>query len=119
MRRTFFALSVLAPLMVSGVATADPAPQGTGTLTAWTFTGREPIPVNRADIEVTPCDAKQVVATLVSGADGRATVALPTGCYEARVVTVPGGCGLAVTEPVRVIVAAGAPARADFRFGCA
>ncbi|NUK82608.1 hypothetical protein HRW23_35780, partial [Streptomyces lunaelactis] len=73
MRRTFLALSVLTPLMVSGVASADPAPQGTGSLTAWTFTGREPIPVNRADIEVTPCDTKQVVATLVSGADGRAT----------------------------------------------
>ncbi|MFD4462483.1 hypothetical protein [Nocardia sp. NPDC058480] len=117
MRRTFLALSVLAPLMVTGVASADPAPQG--TLTAWAFTGREPIPVNRADIEVTPCDAKQVVATLVSGADGRATVALPVGCYEAKVVTVPGGCGLAVTEPVRVTVAAGTETRADFRFGCA
>ncbi len=119
MRPTFLALSVLAPLMVSGVASADPAPVGTGLLTVWTFTGREPMPVNRADIEVTPCDAKQVVATLVSGADGRATVALPVGCYEAEVVTVPGGCGLAVTEPVRVTVAAGTEARADFRFGCA
>ncbi|MFD3747266.1 hypothetical protein [Nocardia sp. NPDC058633] len=119
MRRTFLVLSVLAPLMVTGVASADPVPRETGTLTAWTFTGREPIPVNRADIEVTPCDATQVVAALVSGPDGRASVTLPVGCYEAKVVTVPGGCGLAVTEPVRVTVAAGTEARADFRFGCA
>lgn len=119
MRRTFLALSVLAPLMVTGVAGAEPAPPGTGTLTAWAFTGREPVPVNRADIAVTPCDADQVVATLVSGADGRASVALPVGCYEAKVVTVPGGCGLAVTEPVRVTLTAGTESRADFRFGCA
>ncbi|TCJ93710.1 SpaA isopeptide-forming pilin-related protein [Nocardia alba] len=119
MRRTFLALSVLAPLMVSGVASADPAPRETGSLTAWTFTGREPVPVNRADIAVTPCETKQAVAKLVTGADGRATIALPAGCYEVKVVTVPGGCGLAVTEPVRVTVTAGSPARADFRFGCA
>ncbi|MFE1593933.1 hypothetical protein [Nocardia sp. NPDC058705] len=119
MRATFLALSVLAPLMVTGVAGADPAPPGTGTLTAWAFTGSEPIPVNRADIAVTPCGAEQVVATLVSGADGRASVALPVGCYEAKVVAVPGGCGLAVTEAVRVTLTAGTESRADFRFGCA
>ncbi|MFD3594984.1 hypothetical protein ACFWU5_19850 [Nocardia sp. NPDC058640] len=143
MRRTLLALSVLCPLVVAGVAAAEPtppgtgsstapgtnpstpaqtgssAPQGTGTLTAWAFTGSEPMPVNRADIAVTPCDATQVVATLVSGADGRATVALPVGCYEAKVVTVPGGCGLAVTDPVKVTVSASREARADFRFRCA
>lgn len=119
MRRTLFALLVVAPLMVTGVASADPAPPNTGTLTVRAITGSEPIPVNRADIAVTPCDAEQVLATLVSGADGRATMALPEGCYEARVVTTPGGCALTDTEPVRLTVAAGTDARAEFRFGCA
>ncbi|MFD3509876.1 hypothetical protein [Nocardia sp. NPDC058666] len=119
MRRTFLALSVLTPLLVTGIASADPAPPTAGTLTVWAFTGSEPMPVNRADIAVTPCDAKRPVTTLVSGADGRATVALPVGCYEAKVVTVPGGCGLTTAEPVRVTVAAGTEAKANFRFGCA
>ncbi len=119
MRGTLLALSVLCPLAVTGVASADPAPPGNGTLTVRAFTGSEPIPVNRATIEVTPCDAKQVVATLVSGADGHVTATLPAGCYQARVATVPGGCGLTDTAPVRVTVAAGTDARAGFRFGCA
>lgn len=119
MRRTLLALSVLCPLALAGVASADPAPPGTGTLTVRAFTGSEPMPVNRATIEVRPCDAKQVVATLVSGADGHVTTTLPVGCYEAEVATVPGGCGLTDTEPVRVTVAAEAEARVGFRFGCA
>ncbi|MEV0687075.1 hypothetical protein AB0I35_24725 [Nocardia sp. NPDC050378] len=119
MRRSLLALSVLAPLMIAGVASADPAPPGTGTLTVRAITGSEPMPVNRADIEVRACGAEEVVTTLVSGADGSASIALPDGCYEARVATVPGGCGLADTEPVRRTVTAGTEARAEFRFRCA
>ncbi|MFC4376984.1 hypothetical protein ACFO5K_23130 [Nocardia halotolerans] len=119
MRSALLALSVLAPLVATGIAHADPAPTDTGTLTVRAITGSEPIPVNRADITVTPCGAEQPVAVLLSGADGRATVTLPVGCYDAQVATVPGGCGLADTEPVRLTVAAGTEARAEFRFRCA
>ncbi|MFC4127503.1 hypothetical protein [Nocardia rhizosphaerae] len=119
MRHTLLVLFALAPLTAGAVATADPAPPGAGTLTIHTFTGREPIPVNRADVAITPCGAEQVVATLVSGADGEANMALPDGCYEAKVAKVPGGCALADTAPVRVTVAAGTEARAGFRFQCA
>ncbi|MFF2087132.1 hypothetical protein ACFVVM_25430 [Nocardia sp. NPDC058176] len=119
MRRTLLALSALCPLAVAGVAAADPAPPGTGTLTVRAFTGSEPLPVNRADIAVTPCDSDEVIVTLVSGPDGSATVSLPAGCYEAEVVTVPGGCGLTDTDPVRRTVAEGTEAHAGFRFGCA
>ncbi|MDO3649662.1 hypothetical protein [Nocardia mangyaensis] len=119
MRRTLLALSALCPLAFAGVAAADPAPPGTGTLTVRAFTGSEPLPVNRADIAVTPCDAEEAIVTLVSGPDGSATVSLPDGCYEAKVVTVPGGCGLTDTDPVRLTVVAGAEAQAGFRFGCA
>ncbi|MFE3546333.1 hypothetical protein ACFXK0_25515 [Nocardia sp. NPDC059177] len=119
MRRTLLALTALAPLAVAGVAAADPAPPQDGTLTVRAVTGREPIPVNRAQITVTACDTDQVVATLVSGKDGSATVTLPVGCYEARVTTVPGGCGLNDREPARLQVAAGTEVRTDFRFGCA
>ncbi|WP_280307014.1 hypothetical protein [Nocardia neocaledoniensis] len=119
MRRTLLALSVLCPLVGAGLAAAEPAPPGAGTLSIHTFTGREPIPVNRADIAVSPCGADQAVATVVSGADGRASTALPAGCYEARVAKVPGGCALADEAPVRVTVAAGKDAEAGFRFHCA
>ncbi|WP_336083165.1 hypothetical protein [Nocardia sp. SSK8] len=119
MRRTLLALIALGPLAVAAAAAADPAPPGSGTLTVRAITGLEPIPVNRAEITVTACGTDQVVATLVSGKDGSATVALPIGCYEARVTTVPGGCGLNDREPARLDVAAGTEVRADFRFGCA
>lgn len=122
MRRTLLALSVLCPLVGAGVVAADPAPPGTstaGTLTVLAFTGREPIPVNRAEIAVTRCGESQVVTTLTSGADGRATAALPDGCYEAKVITVPGGCALADVDPVRLQVAAGTAVGAEFRFRCA
>ena len=122
MRRTLLVLSVLCPLVAAGVAAAEPAdtePADTGTLTVRAITGREPIPVNRAQITVTPCDAEYAVATLVSGKDGSATVALPAGCYEARVVTVPGGCGLTDPAPARREVVAGTEVGVDFRFGCA
>lgn len=116
MRRTLLALSVLCPLVGAAVAAADP---GAGTLSIHTFTGREPIPVNRADVAVTPCGADQVVATVVSGADGRATTTLPAGCYEAAVSKVPGGCAMSDKAPVRVTVTAGKDASAEFRFHCA
>ncbi|MEV0332563.1 hypothetical protein [Nocardia sp. NPDC050717] len=119
MRRTLLALSVLCPLVGAGVAAAEPVPPGSGTLSIHTFTGREPMPVNRADVAVTPCGANQVVATVVSGADGRADTTLPAGCYEAVVAKVPGGCALADEAPVRVTVAVGKEAEAGFRFRCA
>lgn len=119
MRRTLLALSVLGPLAFAGVATAEPTPPTEGTLTVHAFTGREPLPVNRADIAVTPCAATTAITTLVSGADGRATVTLPAGCYEVAVAKVPVGCGLHNSTPVQVTVAAGTEARAGFRFGCA
>lgn len=119
MRRTLLVLFALGPLAISGVAAADPAPPGEGTVTVRAITGSEPIAVNRADITLTPCDAEEAVATLVSGADGRASVTLPAGCYEAAVATVPGGCGLRDHTPVRLTVRAGEEAEAEFRFGCA
>ncbi|GEM32779.1 hypothetical protein NN3_37860 [Nocardia neocaledoniensis NBRC 108232] len=119
MRRTLLALSVLCPLVGAAAAAAEPVPPGAGTLSIHTFTGREPIPVNRADVAVTPCGAKQVIATVVSGADGRATTTLPAGCYEAVVAKVPGGCALADEAPVRVTVTVGKDAEAGFRFRCA
>ncbi|WP_342801569.1 hypothetical protein [Nocardia sp. No.11] len=120
MRRTLLALSVLCPLVGAGPVAADPAPPGTaGTLTVLAFTGRDPIPVNRAEITVTRCGESPVVTTLTSGADGRATAALPDGCYEAKVITVPGGCALADTAPVRLQVAAGRQVSTEFRFRCA
>ncbi|MFD4429263.1 hypothetical protein [Nocardia sp. NPDC058497] len=122
MRRTLLALSVLCPLVGAGLAAADPAPPGTsaaGTLTVRAITGREPIPVNRAEITLTRCGESKVVTTLTSGADGRATVALPDGCYEAKVITVPGGCALADVEPVRLEVARGTKVGTEFRFRCA
>ncbi|MGW6730529.1 hypothetical protein ACWF9G_31915 [Nocardia sp. NPDC055029] len=122
MRRTLLALAVLCPLVGAGVAAADPAPPGAstaGTLTVRAITGREPIPVNRAEITVTRCDETKVVSTLTSGADGRAAIALPDGCYEARVITVPGGCALADTEPVQLEVRRRTAVSTEFRFRCA
>ncbi|MFC6013191.1 hypothetical protein [Nocardia lasii] len=119
MRRTLLALSVLGPLALAGIATADPAPPTEGTLTVHAFTGREILPVNHADIAVTPCDTTEPIVTLISGADGRATIALPTGCYDVGVATVPVGCGLRTDTPVQVSVTPGTESRADFRFGCA
>ncbi|KAA8879788.1 hypothetical protein F3087_42945 [Nocardia colli] len=112
-------VGLLAIAQGAGVAGADPAPAGQGTLRVQAqMTGAEPYAVAGAQIGITTCAAGPMLTTLTTGPDGTAATNLPPGCYQAQ-FTSASGCEPKSSTSVKVDVVPAATQTADFKVSCA